>query len=121
MLALAFFGWWYGRGWRELAQGMRRRLRMTALMFSAPILLRTLFSPWRRIVTAPGAGLDAKLRAVGDNLVSRAVGFCVRLIVLFTAGIMLVIVGALAVAELVAWPLLPLAAVILLVKGIITG
>ena len=88
-------------------------------MFSAQILLRTLFAPWRRIVTTPGAGLDAKLRAVGDNLVSRAVGFTVRLIVLFTAGIMLLIVGIVAIVELVAWPLVPVAAVLLFVKGVV--
>jgi hypothetical protein len=117
MLALEFFAWWYGRGWQQLAKNLQRRMRMTAQMFSAPILLKTLFAPWKRIMTYPGSSLDAKIRAFGDNMVSRAVGFSVRLFVLFTAAIMLVIVGFVAVVELVAWPLVPFAAVILLIKG----
>ncbi|HEY1835686.1 MAG TPA: hypothetical protein VGG13_02595 [Candidatus Saccharimonadales bacterium] len=118
MLALEFFAWWYGQGWRGLAKNMRRRVHMTAQMFSAPILLKTLFAPWRRIVTTPGAGIDAKMRAIGDNMVSRAVGFTVRVLVLLSAGIMLLIVGIVAIVELVAWPLLPAIAVLLLVKGL---
>lgn len=88
-------------------------------MFSVPILLRTLFAPWKRIITYPGASIDAKIRAFGDNMVSRAVGFSVRLLVLFSAGIMLVLVSTVAVIELVVWPFLPLLVIVTLVKGII--
>jgi hypothetical protein len=87
-------------------------------MFSVPILLRTLFSPWKRIITYPGSSIDAKIRAFGDNLVSRFVGFTVRLFVLFTAAIMLCVVSAVACIELVVWPLLPILVVVTLVKGI---
>ena len=118
MLALELFAWWYSQGWLQLAKNMHRRLRLTEQMFSARILLKTLFAPWRRIVTIPGSSLDAKIRAFGDNMVSRAVGFTVRLLVLFTAGIMLLIVGTIAVLEVVAWPLIPLAAVFLIAKAI---
>lgn len=88
-------------------------------MFSVPILLRTLFAPWKRIITYPGASIDAKIRAFGDNMVSRAVGFSVRLLVLFSAGIMLVLVSTVAVIELVVWPFLPLLVIVTLVKGTI--
>lgn len=69
-------------------------------------------------MTNPGAGLDAKLRAMGDNLVSRAVGFTVRVFVLLTAVIMLLGMGAVALIEVMAWPLVPLAIVAGLVKGL---
>lgn len=118
MLAAQFFVWWYGEGWRTQGRLGRQRLTRTARSFSAPLLIRTLFAPWRRVVTNPGAGLDAKLQAMGDNLVSRAVGFTVRIFVLLTAGIMLFIIGVAAVVELVAWPLIPLAIVAGLVKGL---
>jgi hypothetical protein len=118
MLALEFFTWWYGRGWRQLIKNMQRRISKTSSMFSVPILLRTLFSPWKRIITYPGSSLDAKLRAFSDNMVSRLVGFCVRLLVLFTAGIMLFIVGAVALIEIAVWPVLPLLVIVTLVKGI---
>ena len=119
MLALEFFTWWYGRGWQQLAHNMHRRITKTSSMFSVPILLRTLFAPWKRIITYPGASIDAKIRAFGDNMVSRAVGFSVRLLVLFSAAIMLLLVSAVAVIELVVWPFLPLLVVVTIVKGII--
>jgi hypothetical protein len=119
MLALEFFTWWYGRGWQQLARNMQRRMSKTSNMFSIPILLGTLFAPWKRIITYPGASLDAKLRAFSDNMVSRAVGFVVRLFVLFTAAIMLIIVSMVAGIELAVWPCLPILVLITLVKGII--
>jgi hypothetical protein len=119
MLVAAFFSWWYGAGWRGVAESGMKRMEQVQQMFSAGILLRTIFSPWRRIVTVPGSGIDAQLRAFGDNLVSRAVGFTVRIFVLFTAVIMLVLIGLLSVIELIIWPLLPFIAAALFIRGII--
>lgn len=118
-MALEFFTWWYGHGWALLARNMHRRMVRTSNVFSVPILIRTLFAPWRRIMTYPGAGMGAHMRAATDNLVSRMVGFVVRLLVLLTAGISLALVLLLAVLELIAWPLLPLAVVAALFKGVV--
>ncbi|SRR6266567_1410640 len=118
MLALEFFGWWYGAGWQLLARNMQRRMRGISRMFSVAILIRTIFAPWKRIITYPGAGLDAKMRALADNMVSRFVGFTIRLFVLIAAGLMLLLGGIASVVELIIWPLLPIAALVLLVRGI---
>lgn len=119
MLAFEFFQWWYGQGWRLQAQNLQRRMSRTSALFSAPILLRTLFSPWRRIITYPGAGLEAHVRAATDNLVSRMVGFFVRLMVLFSAVIILALLFVAGIVELVIWPVLPLAVPALLIIGVI--
>lgn len=119
MLAVAFIRWWYGAGWRNLAHHVRRRSQRTVDSFSVPTLARTLFAPWKRIVTAPGAGIDAHLRAIGDNLISRLVGFTVRLTVLFSAGISLVIILLIGLLQLVFWPLLPPAAIVLIIGGLL--
>lgn len=119
MLALEFFKWWYGQGWALLIRNMRRRLVMTSNVFSVPILVRTLFAPWRKIITYGGAGISSQIHTAADNLISRLVGFVVRLLVLFTAGVSLVVVLLLAVLEIVGWPLLPLTVIGLLVKGVI--
>lgn len=87
--------------------------------FSVPILLRTLFAPWRRIITYPGSSLEAKVRAFGDNIVSRAIGFVVRLLVLLTAFVMSGLALIFGLLALILWPLIPLAVVALLVKGAI--
>jgi hypothetical protein len=119
MLALEFFTWWYSQGWALLARNARRRVIRTSHLFSLPVLIRTLFAPWKRILTYPGAGFEAKVRAATDNLVSRFVGFFVRIFVLFFAGLILLLVCLAAIVQLIAWPLLPPAALILLVKGLI--
>jgi hypothetical protein len=119
MLPLSIFTWWYGPGWAGALQSTRRMLTGISHEFSVAILIRTLFAPWRRIVTYPGAGLDAKLRAMGDNIVSRAAGFFVRTLVLLTA--FLISIGAivLGIAAIIVWPLVPPAVVALFVKGLI--
>jgi hypothetical protein len=119
MMALAFFGWWYGVGWRQVVRNVGLRLIKTSHMFSVPILLRTLFAPWRRIMTYPGAGLSERVRALGDNLVSRAVGFTVRVFVLATVGLLLLLVAIAGIIEVVVWPVVPLGVVVAIVKGII--
>lgn len=119
MLVLGLFSWWYSQGWLLQMRKAQRRFIRTALLFSTPILLRTLFSPWRRIITYPGASLDAKLRAVIDNLVSRVVGFFVRLIVLISSFVALLAVAAIGLIIIVAWPLIPVAILGLLAKAAI--
>ncbi len=109
MLVLSFFSWWYGRGWKMVLDSFGPRLKNVAINFSVAQLLRTLFQPWRRIISYPGASLDAKIRAWGDNLVSRAIGFVVRFCVLVAALFTFIFVALFTVVEVIVWPLLPLA------------
>lgn len=118
-LAIEFFSWWYGAGWVLAFRGAQKRFVKTSRTFSVPILLRTLFAPWKRIISYPGAGLDAHMRAMVDNIFSRAVGFWVRAIVLLTAFIMLAAVGVVALAEVIIWPLLPLAVPVFIILGFV--
>ncbi|HVV66528.1 MAG TPA: hypothetical protein VHB72_00450 [Candidatus Saccharimonadales bacterium] len=119
MLVAAFFSWWYGQGWQGVAKNIGPRLAGIAEAFSAAQLLRTLFSPWRRIITYPGSSFAEKFRAWGDNIFSRAVGFVVRLLVLFAALLVIIVVAFLSVIELIAWPLLPLAVPVLIIMGVV--
>jgi hypothetical protein len=119
MLAIAFIRWWYGQGWTTLNTNARKRMQRTADSFSVPILIRTLFAPWKRIVATPGSGIDAHLRAMGDNIVSRAVGFSVRLFVLGTAGICMLFLGIFSLIQITLWPLIPVLAVVCVVCGVI--
>lgn len=116
---LDLVSWWYGSGWLGVLAATQRRLSGLAEAFSIKILLLTLFAPWKRIITYPGAGVEAKIRAFGDNLVSRFVGFMVRFIVLLAAAASYVGLCLVGLAELVLWPLLPLLAIALIVKGLL--
>ncbi len=118
MLIMSFFSWWYGRGWKSVLGSFSPRLRETANNFSVGQLGRTLFAPWRRIITPPGSSFEDKMRALGDNLVSRAVGFVVRLCVLLAALVCVAVIAVVTLAEMIIWPLLPLAVPGFLVAGL---
>jgi hypothetical protein len=119
LVLIEFFTWWFGRGYGELIYYCLSLIKKVQRSFSIPILLSTLFSPWRQIVTLPGRSFDEKMRAVLDNLVSRTVGFCVRIISLVTALILMILAVALGVIMAVSWPLIPALVVYCLVRGIL--
>lgn len=119
MLMLSFFSWWYGPGLAGLLRAMQRRMQQLADMFSVAILLRTLFSPWRRIITYPGAGLEAHVRAMLDNMVSRIIGLIVRVSVLLSAVVLLGLLAIVSVVQIVLWPLLPVIAIGLIGWGLV--
>ncbi len=118
MLIISFFSWWYGQGWGMVAASFKRRLNAVATSYSISQLLQTLFSPWRRIISYPGSSIRDKWRAWADNFFSRSIGFVVRILVLIAAVISLLIVGLLTIIELLVWPLLPIAILLCIVKGI---
>jgi hypothetical protein len=119
MMFTQFCIWWYGRGWHDLVRSFSARLRKTSEAFSVPLLLRTLFAPWRRIITHPGASLNDHFHAWLDNMVSRVIGFFVRFFVLFAAAITLLGVGILTSIEIILWPCLPLAIIGVIILGIL--
>ena len=109
MLALSLVTWWYGTGWRDQAELSGARLSRVSDRFSIGLLLRSLFSPFRQI-SADGpvyAGLDAKLRAWCDRLISRCIGAMVRSALIITGSILLLVEVIFAVLRLVVWPVLP--------------
>lgn len=119
MVALQMFVWWYGPGWKAAAKGISKGINGVSRLFSIPILIRTLFAPWKRIISYPGASLDAKLRAYGDNIVSRAVGFTVRFLVLLTALATSTVVAVGGIVGCVLWPLAPPTAVALIIRSLL--
>jgi hypothetical protein len=119
MLVTSFFSWWYGAGWKQVAVSFRPRSQTVLYNFSVNQLLGTLFAPWRKIITYPGASFGDRLRAWGDNIVSRGVGFVVRLLVLLAAVLCLIAVMLETALELIVWPLLPVAVPALFIAGVL--
>ena len=108
--------WWYGPGWLLAFRRIGERTHNVSHAFSVPILLKTLFSPWKRIMTTGAKGIDAKMQAVVDNLVSRMVGFVTRLMVLTAALVMTTGTFIMSASIVLAWPFIPLLAVYCVVK-----
>jgi hypothetical protein len=111
--------WWYGPGWVLAWRRIGVRNRNVSHAFSAPILLQTLFSPWKRIVSTGAKGIDQQFRAAMDNLVSRTIGFFVRLMVLIAAAVMLTGTFLLSLAIVLVWPFVPLLIIFCLVRSVI--
>ncbi len=114
-----FLKWWYTTGWAKLWASWLQRTKQVYLDFSVSSLIRTLFAPWRRITTSGGRTLKEHLRAGVDNLVSRTVGLVVRLLVLATALVLSLLTALAGLVTAVLWPFLPLAALALIIRGII--
>lgn len=119
LMLVEFVIWWYSTGWIETFQRVGGRVKAVWRMFSVPILLRTLFAPWRRIISAPGKSIDQIFRGMIDNTVSRLVGFTVRCFALFAAILLTGLALVVGLVIVVAWPLLPPAVIFFLLKGTI--
>jgi len=123
MLIVSFFTWWYSRGWLNELHGLSARLTKVANIFSVPILLRTMFNPWKQITTTSfkDSSLDEKIKALVDNIFSRIVGFFVRLIALFLAFISILITGVYSILRIILWPAIPLLPFIFTFIGLTGG
>lgn len=117
-MLVEFLRWWYGPGWVEAWKKAAGFVAGTERAFSVSVLLKTLFAPWKQIVSLPGRSLDEKFRAVIDNLVSRTVGFFARLTALITALVLGILSAVLGFASAILWPLLPPAAIYLIFRSI---
>ena len=89
--------------------------------FSISILLRTLFDPWKRDnYTMENGSLQDKMKLALDNLISRVVGFIIRLITMIFGLLVTVIFFLLMILVLIIWLLLPVLIIGLIVNGIRT-
>lgn len=121
MVIVGLLSWWYSSGWRERFGIVRARLVRIYDYFSLDILIKTLFSPFRQIGTEQRAGgIGDQFRAFVDQLISRTIGACVRIVTVFVGGVILVMAVAAGLVEVIIWafvPLLPVAGVILFAVG----
>lgn len=113
-----FFRWWYGPGWIGAWKSTIKWTKNVQREFSIPVLLKTLFAPWKRIIAPPGRSLDEKMRGLLDNLTSRAVGFSVRAGALVASVFMTAFTFLAGLAFTVIWPLLPVLVVYLFYRSV---
>ena len=119
LMILDMLRWWYGTGWMQTMHRVGTWTSNVEHAFSIGDLFKTLFAPWRRITSSGGRSIDAKMHDAMDNFVSRCVGFSVRSIALIAAAVAGLATIVAGIAMVIIWPLLPIAAVYFLVRGII--
>jgi hypothetical protein len=110
--------WWYGPGWSLAFRRIGERTGNVSHAFSAPTLLQTLFAPWKRITTSGAKGFDAIIQAMIDNMVSRTVGFMVRLMVLIAAVFMLLGTFVMSILIVAIWPFVPVLIIFFVIWGV---
>ncbi|KKQ51310.1 hypothetical protein A2865_03690 [Candidatus Woesebacteria bacterium RIFCSPHIGHO2_01_FULL_39_17] len=107
---MEFLAWHYTKGINYYLKSWLSTVNWFTHYFSLPLLLKTLFSPWKRmVVTDASAGFNfqKKFEAFTFNLVSRGVGAMVRFI-LFWTGLILIIFGFVGGAiGIVFWVIMP--------------
>jgi hypothetical protein len=124
MAIVEMFLWWYARGWLVFIRKVRGFMLNITDFFSMDSLIRTLFKPFRQISAESAnvdSSLDLKFQMFLDRLVSRAVGFCTRLILLFVGCILIVFGGIVSLILIILWPfipLLPIVGIVLCITGV---
>ena len=106
---VAYIKWHYGQGLKEFFGVMGNFLWFIAHFFSFKLLLRTLFTPWKRLGENYEGGFDlgAFASSVIVNGLMRAVGFVTKIIVLSVGVISYVLVLVFAFFLFLIWILDP--------------
>ena len=108
---MQFLTWFYSKGIEYYITSWKDTANWVLHYFSLTMLLKTLFSPWKRLTvadTTPGFNPQKKFEALTFNLISVGIGAVVRLI-LFGIGVFavgVVVVGG--AAGLLFWLILPI-------------
>lgn len=83
---LKFVKWYYLKIPKNIIKIWINYLLFSIHFFSVPILIRSLFAPWKRIsILQKGGGLQTIFDVVTFNLISRSIGFISRISLIFAA------------------------------------
>ncbi len=108
---MGFLGWHYSDGLNIYLRRWYFLMAWVIHFFSLPLLLPSLFSPWKRLIDdedTPGFSFERFFRQVSFNLISRGIGATVR-IFLFVFGVMALLPAFLiGLIGLIVWILVPI-------------
>jgi hypothetical protein len=119
-LPFAYLGWHYSIALRDFAIIAHNSLVFIYHFFSLPILLRTFFSPWRRLGESykkgfyPGAWLETFIL----NVIMRLLGIFFRFWLVVFGLLALLVDVVLIILALLLWLVLPFAIIVLFVTGL---
>lgn len=105
-----FWRWYYTEAIKNILKGWRNFIIFSLEYFSIPLLLKTLFAPWKRDITRRPRGLDVKqlFESLVFNLISRGIGFIVRFLTIWVGILFFFLVIILGAVFFVVWLFLPL-------------
>jgi len=120
-IILRFWSWYYSTATKGILRGWRNSIIFVREYYSISLLLRTLFSPWRRDITKYRRGFSVKnfLETLSFNLISRSLGFSIRLFTIVIGLISflgVIIIGAII---FITWLILPIILLFLFIIGLL--
>jgi len=114
-----FIEWYFFEHPQRIIRGWKNLLKFNLEYFSIPLLLKTLFSPWKRYRWSYGRGFDLRryLEAFVSNAISRGLGAILRIfLIIIGIGVeFLLLIGG--IIGLILWFIWP----IVLVAGMALG
>jgi hypothetical protein len=115
--------WWYFGGLSDQFGRIKKALLKVNDQFSIPLLLKTLFYPFRMIDAdkVHGPSLDDKIRAWFDKAISCLIGGMIRIVVVVVGIIALAVTVVLSALRMALWVALPVLPIIVLAGSIIWG
>jgi len=105
-----FWSWHYSFGIKFYLHTYKNSLFSVVQYFSLPLLVRSLFAPWKKLIITEkkkGFNLTEALNTASFNFVSRIVGFFVRLILLITGSLFLLFMTIAGGLGLLLWYVFP--------------
>ncbi len=115
-----YFLWHYTLAFRDIWHLWMNAFWTINRVFSIPLLLQTLFSPWKRIIETDGKKFDLEDWAGRKlvNLMSRLVGAMVRMSVIVTGLVSMLATFILGLCLYMFWVVAPVVIAILFMSGV---
>ncbi len=108
---MGFLSWHYSEGFSYYINRWIYSLRYIEHHFSLPLLVRTLFYPWKRLESeggGPGFSVSRYFENLTFNLISRFIGACVRVILILTGLFLIAFVFVGGALGIIIWAVIPL-------------
>jgi hypothetical protein len=118
-LSRSYFEWHYGRAFSDIFQNCRNLLWFLFHFFSIGLLVRTFFSPWKRMDINPikHEEMSDRLSRLVVNMLMRCVGVLMRSIVILIGVCALVVTACAEVTFTGIWIILPFLILAFFVRG----
>jgi hypothetical protein len=122
MVMFSMLTWWYFGGLSDQFGRIKKMLAKVSDQFSIPLLIKTLFYPFRMIDADKvyGPSLGDKIKAWLDKVISCMIGGAIRTVVVIVGVIVLIITVALGALRMAFWVALPILPILVLV-GVVVG
>lgn len=114
-----WFSWYFFEASTGILRAWKNLILFNLNYFSIPLLLKTLFSPWRGYSYSYGRGFDFNryIEAFFSNLIFKILGAVIRSALIFIGLLTQVFIFFAGVIILIGWLLLP----VFLIAGLIFG